>query len=82
MRLHVQKVLALQVGVASGISGPEPPRVDSHLGHRSLRVCGVELQRPLDILEVAAHPGHHHVAHAKFGSGVPRLEYPTGHAST
>jgi len=42
-------------------------------------MLGVELERPVDILQVPAHVAHHHVSSGELRGGVPRFEKPSGH---
>src|SRR5439155_21272928 len=78
--VDVEEVGAAQMGVAGGLAGPEPGRVDLALEGRVEAAVPVELQLPVDVLEQAAHPGDHHVAGAELRLRVPRLEHPSGHS--
>src|SRR5262245_29986234 len=60
-------------------SGPELRGGNRHRQRERGRVLGVKLQGAVDVLEVTAHPRHHHVPHAKLGGRVSRLKYPGGH---
>ena len=75
----VDEVGAPQVLVALRLSGPETRRVDRRLHGQRFGVVGVELQVPVNILEVSPHPSHHHVSDAELGGGMSGLEGPLGH---
>jgi len=79
MVLDVEEVGAAQVGVAVGLAGPDPCRVDFALEGRVEAVVPVELQAAVDVLEQAADPGHHHVPGAELRLGMAGFEGPGGH---
>src|SRR5262249_4428893 len=72
----IQEVGAHEVSVALGLSGPQLVGVNDSLGRTTCRIVGIKLHRAFDVLEVAAHPGDHHVARAKLRCGVPRFKSP------
>src|SRR4051812_15269697 len=75
----VEEVGAAQVLVALRLAAPEPGGVDLAREARIQTVGLVELECAVDVLEVAAHPGDHHVPRAELGRGVPRFEQPGRH---
>ena len=79
MVLDIEEVSAPEVLVASRLASPDPRRGDLPLKRRLSTTIEVELEAPVDVLEQAPHPGDHHVAGAKLGLGVSRLEDPSGH---
>jgi hypothetical protein len=76
---HVEEVRAAQVFVALGLARPQRRRIDAHLGPAVLGTVGVELERPLQVLEGATDVRDHHVPHAEFRGGVGFVEGPSRH---
>src|SRR5262249_28912633 len=74
--LHVQKVGAAKVVVALGLATPEISGVDFDRDRGLLRMFGIKPQRALDALEIPTDAGDHHVANAKLGRRMTRLECP------
>src|SRR2546425_8361659 len=62
-------------------SGPNFPSIDLDFNQRVARALGIKVQRAVNILEVSAGVGHHHVPSAKLRRRVSRLESPFGHLS-
>src|SRR6266498_3923146 len=79
MVLDIEKVRAAQMVVAFLYAGPNVPRIDLYLDRRIARVLRIKLQRAVNILEVSADVGHHHVPGAKLHGRVTRLETPFSH---
>src|SRR6266545_279054 len=77
--LHVEEVGAAKVRVACLFAGPDPGGVDLAVEGRLQRTAPVELDRAVDVLEEAAHPGDHHVPRAELRLGVAGLENPAAH---
>src|SRR6516225_9481749 len=72
--LHVEKVSAAKVVVASRLAAPKIPRVDFDRDGGALGMLGIEPQRALHVLEVPADAGHHHVSNAKRCGRMPGLK--------
>src|SRR6266540_2227471 len=79
MVLDVEEVGAAKVRVACLFAGPDPGGVDLAVEGRLQRTVPVELDRAVDVLEEAAHPGDHHVPRAELRLGVAGLENPAAH---
>jgi len=79
MVFHVEKVRAPRMRVPLGLPGPQATRVDLNLDGAGARVRLVEGEGSVDVLEVAAHVGDHHVAHAESRGRVSRFEEPGRH---
>src|SRR6266498_952649 len=79
MVLDVEEVGAAEVRVACLFAGPDPGGVDLAVEGRLQRTVPVELDRAVDVLEEAAHPGDHHVPRAELRLGVAGLENPAAH---
>ena len=65
--------------VALRLSAPNLLGVDGGLDGQRRGLGGIELHRPVDILEMPAHPGDHHVADLKLRGRVSRLKSPSWH---
>src|SRR5262249_61774737 len=79
--LDVEEVGALQVRVARRLAAPQAARVDRDLEGRGGRVVRVEVERAMNVLEVPADAGDHHVPRAELRRRVPRLEEPLRHTA-
>src|ERR1051326_542489 len=77
--LHSEKVAASQMCIPVWFACPKCRSVNYHLDRRRLRVRCIKFEAAVDILEVAADVGHHHVPRAKFCSSVAWLESPSRH---
>src|SRR5215467_5421314 len=71
--LDVEKVGAAQMGVAIRLAGPEPRGVDLNFHRGALRMRGIEVDLAVDVFEVPADVGDHHVAYAEFRGSVAGL---------
>jgi hypothetical protein len=78
---HIKKVRASQMVVAFLYAGPDVPGINLHLNRRVARVLWIKLQGAVNVLEVSADVGHHHVPGAKLRRRVPGLESPFSHLS-
>src|SRR5258708_6277700 len=74
--LHVEEIGAAQMRVAIGVSRPKIPRVDCRRNGSLLGVLRIVVEAPVDVFEVSPDVGDHHMADAKLGRCVPRLEEP------
>lgn len=74
--LDVEEIGAAKMCVAIRLPGPKAGRVDLDFNGGVLRVCGIEIEAAMDVFEVPADVGDHHVAHAELRRGVPRFEEP------
>src|SRR5436190_2707249 len=79
--LDVEEVGRAQVLIANRLTGPDSRCVDLALEGRVEATVPVELEPPVDVLEEAANPGHHHVAGAELGLGVAGFEDPGRHST-
>src|SRR3954453_7402742 len=68
--VHRQEVVAAQVLVALAVAGVDALRLDRHAPGRVGRVLAVDVERALELVERAAHLGHHRVPRAEPDPGV------------
>ena len=76
MFLHVQKVLALEVGVARCFTCPYSTSFDRGLDGSHARVPWIEDKGTVNIFKMAADKSHHHVTHTKLRCRMPRFKKP------
>ena len=69
------------MSITLGVPGPNPPGVDPCLHRTGSWIARLELQAPLDVLEVPADVGDHHVPDGEFGRGMAGLQDPFRHHS-
>src|SRR5229473_600731 len=65
--------------VALRLSAPNLLGVDRRLDGQRRGLSGIELHRPMDVLEMPAHPADHHMADLKLRGRVSRLKSPSWH---
>src|SRR5215813_737255 len=80
--LDIEEVSALQVSVSGCLSAPEAGRVDRGLDGGGFRMVWIEVESSVNVLDEAAHAGHHHVARAKFRRSVSWFKRPFSHRSS
>src|SRR5262249_9424231 len=76
---HVEEISAAQMVVALRLAGPQQVGLDRRLDGQVAGGGRGALQGAMHILEMAPHPGHHHVWSAELRRGMPGLKNPSGH---
>src|SRR5438132_613872 len=67
--------------IALRLARPQTLGLDPRFQRRQHPRLRIELQAPVDILEVTAYPRDHHVPDGKLGCRVSRLKNPSGHTT-
>ena len=81
MMFHIEKVCATEVIVTFLHSSPDSTGINLYLDRRIARAFWIEIKCAVDVLEVSANVGHHHVPCAKLSRCVPRFKSPFSHRS-
>jgi len=76
---HVQKIRVLQVSIASRLARPELIGIDDRFHRAVAGIVKLKLHAAHDILEMPAHPRHHHMARSKLGRRVSCFKSPRRH---
>jgi len=62
--------------VAIRLARPQRASFDFDFNRGALRACGIEVEPTMDVFEVPADVGDHHVAYTKFRGRMPGFEEP------
>src|SRR5215469_3307389 len=66
MMLNVEEISPAQVCVAIWLARPQCAGVDLEFNRGGLWPCGIEVEPAMDVFEVPANVGDHHVAYSEF----------------
>ena len=76
MMFNVEEIGAAQMCVAIRLASPQCAGVDFDFNRGGLWPCGIEVEPAMDVFEVAADVGDHHVAYTEFRGRMSGFEVP------
>jgi len=76
MMFNVEEIDAAQMRIAIRLARPQPAGFDFDFNYGGLRACGIEVEPTMDVFEVPADVGYHHVAYTEFRGRMSGFEEP------
>jgi len=76
MMFNVEEIGAAQMCVAIRLARPQCAGVDFDFNRGGLRPCGIEVEPAMDVFEVPADVGDHHVVYTEFRGRMSGFEEP------